>query len=369
MSRAAHTEPGQIEKFGATSILEILGSILCTQVFLRRASNNPHVNSHEFVVEDTCSGRLDVYLAERLQDLSRSRIQKLISGGQVLVNSKRERAGFKARPGDRIEVTIPPPQPTDIAAEEIPLDILHEDDQIIVVNKPKGMTVHPAPGSKHGTLVNAILAHSKDLSGIGGVERPGIVHRLDKDTSGVLVVAKTDAAHSCLQKQIQKRTAERRYVVLVWGATKFNEAVVDAPIGRHPTDRQKMAVIKDSARYTARKALTNLTVLERLGHFTLIEAKLDTGRTHQIRVHCSFIGHPVVGDPTYGGLKRSVPGSLGKLREQELARLIDGLRGQALHAASLSFDHPTTHERMAFEAPIPPDMDALITWLRTWAGT
>ena len=285
-----------------------------------------------------------------------------------MVNSKRERAGFKVRPGDRVEVTIPPPQPTEIAAEDIPLDILYEDEQIIVVNKPAGMTVHPAPGSKHGTLVNAILAHSKDLSGIGGVERPGIVHRLDKDTSGLLVVAKTDAAHSSLQKQIQKRTVERRYVALVWGATKFNEAVVDAPIGRHPTDRQKMAIIKDTARYTARKAVTSLTVLQRFSHFTLLEAKLDTGRTHQIRVHCSFIGHPVVGDPTYGGAKRSVPGSLGKLQQQELARLIDGLQGQALHAASLSFDHPTTHERMAFEAPIPPELAALVEWLRSAAG-
>ena len=221
------------------------------------------------------------------------------------------------------------------------------------------MTVHPAPGSRTGTLVNAVVAYSDDLSGIGGVERPGIVHRLDKDTSGLLVVAKTDLAHASLQSQIQARTAERRYIALVWGVTKFNEAVVDAPIGRHPTDRQKQAVIKDTSRYTAREAITHLKVLERFEGFTLLEAKLDTGRTHQIRVHCSFIGHPVVGDPTYGGTKRAIPSAYGKLDQRELSRLIDDLQGQALHAFSLSFDHPVTGERLTFQAPLPPDMDAI----------
>ena len=322
------------------------------------------MDTREIVVESGAGGRLDIYIAGRVPELSRSYIQKLIVSGHVLVNDAQQRPGYKLQPGDRISLTIPPAEPTEIAAEEIPLDIRFEDDQIIVVNKAKGMTVHPAPGSKHGTLVNAVLAHSDDLSGIGGVERPGIVHRLDKDTSGLLVVAKTDVAHASLQKQIQQRSAERKYIALVWGATKFNEAVVDAPIGRHPTDRQKMAVIKDTSRYTAREALTNLKVIERFRDFTLLEAKLDTGRTHQIRVHCSFVGHPVVGDPVYGGTKRAIPSSFNKIEHRELSGHIERLHGQALHAYSLSFDHPTTGERLAFDAPVPDDMEALIRWLR-----
>ncbi|MCL5104800.1 MAG: RluA family pseudouridine synthase [Armatimonadetes bacterium] len=307
---------------------------------------------------------MDIYIAERVPELSRSYVQKLINNGHVLVNGSEQRPGYKLQLGDHIDITIPPAEPTEIEAEEIPLDILYEDDQIIVINKPKGMTVHPAPGSKHGTLVNAVLAHSEDLSGIGGVERPGIVHRLDKDTSGLLVVAKTDTAHASLQKQIQARTAERKYIALVWGATKFNEAVVDAPIGRHPTDRQKMAVIKDTSRYTSREAITNLKVMERFRDFTLLEAKLDTGRTHQIRVHCSFIGHPVVGDPVYGGTKRAIPSSYSKIEHRELSSHIEQLHGQALHAYSLSFDHPVTGKRLSFNAPIPSDMESLIVWLR-----
>ncbi len=322
------------------------------------------METHDLLVTEGHGRRLDVYVSEQLPDLSRSLVQKLIADGHVTVNSVVQRASYKVQRGDMIEVVVAPPQPTDITAEQIPLDIVFEDDQIIVINKPKGMTVHPAPGSAHGTLVNAILAHSNDLSGVGGVERPGIVHRLDKDTSGLLVVAKTDQAHRSLQEQIQSRTAERRYIALLWGETRFNEAVVEAPIGRHPSDRQKMAVIKDTSRHTAREALTRLTVLERFRGFTLLEAKLDTGRTHQIRVHCSFIGHPVVGDPTYGGTKRAIPSSYSKLQQTELARLIEGLRGQALHAFSLSFNHPITGERLSFDAPMPSDMTALIDWLR-----
>ncbi len=282
----------------------------------------------------------------------------------MLVDGATTRAGHRVQPGENISVTIPPPEPTDIVAQDIPLDIVYEDEQIIVINKPKGMTVHPAPGSRTGTLVNAVIAYSDDLSGIGGVERPGIVHRLDKDTSGLLVVAKTDQAHASLQEQIQARTAERRYLALVWGSTKFNEAVVDAPIGRHPTDRQKQAVIKDTNRYTAREAVTHLKVVERFEGFTLLEAKLDTGRTHQIRVHCSFIGHPVVGDPVYGGTKRAIPSDYSKLDQRDLARLIDQLQGQALHAFSLAFDHPITGERLSFEAPPSSDIEALLSWLR-----
>lgn len=313
--------------------------------------------------------RLDVYLAGQMPDLSRSLIQKLISKAYVTVDSVTAKAGHKVQPGETVSVTVPPPEPTDISPEEIPLDVVYEDNHILVINKPKGLTVHPAPGSRTGTLVNAIVAYSDDLSGIGGVERPGIVHRLDKDTSGLLVIAKTDLAHASLQAQIQARTAERRYLALVWGVTKFNEAVVDAPIGRHPTDRQKQAVIKDTTRYTAREAVTHLKVLERFEGFTLLEAKLDTGRTHQIRVHCSFIGHPVVGDPTYGGTKRAISSSYNKLDQRDLARLMNDLQGQALHAFSLSFDHPVTGERLSFEAPLPSDIDALLDWLRNRAAS
>lgn len=322
------------------------------------------MEEHTFVVEEDTDRRLDVYVVDHLPHLSRSFVQKLIAEGYVTVNSAIQRPGYKVRRGDRIDVTVPQPEPTTISAQDIPLDILYEDDYIIVINKPKGMAVHPAPGSWSGTLVNAILAHCSQLSGIGGVERPGIVHRLDKDTSGLIVVAKTDQAHRVLQQQIQKRTAERKYTALVWGETKFNEAVVEAPIGRHPTDRQKMAVIKDTSRYTAREAITRLKVLERFRGFTLLEAKLETGRTHQIRVHCSFIGHPVVGDPVYGGTKRAVPQTYSKLQQQELEQLIGSLQGQALHAHSLVFEHPVTLERLSFEAPLPPDMQALIDWLR-----
>ncbi|MHB9036274.1 MAG: RluA family pseudouridine synthase [Armatimonadota bacterium] len=321
------------------------------------------MNTHEFAVEETNTPRLDVYLAERVTDASRSYIQKLITDGHVLVNGSVQRPNYKVQRGDQVSITIPPAEPMKVEAENIPLDVVYEDDQIIVINKARGMTVHPAPGSKQGTLVNAILAHSDDLSGIGGVERPGIVHRLDKDTTGLLVVAKTDQAHKSLQGQIQKRTAERRYIALVWGETKFNDAVVDAPIGRHPSDRQKMAVINDTGRYTAREAVTHLKVTRRFRSFTLLEAKLDTGRTHQIRVHCSFIGHPVVGDPAYGGAKRAIPSSYSKLEQRELSVLIEALHGQALHAFSLSFNHPTTGERLSFEAPLPEDMQALVNCL------
>lgn len=323
------------------------------------------VDNRELVFEENAGKRVDAYVAEQVPELSRSMVQKLIANGNVLVNTAQARPSQKLQPGDVISVTVPPAEPTEIAAEDIPLDIVYEDEHIMVINKAKGMTVHPAPGSQRGTLVNAILAHSDDLSGIGGVERPGIVHRLDKDTSGLLVVAKTDAAHASLQQQIQHRTAERRYYALVWGSAKFNEAVVDAPIGRHPTDRQKMSVIKDTGRYTAREAVTNLKVVERFDHFTLLEAKLETGRTHQIRVHCTFIGHPVVGDPVYGGTKRALPSSMSKLQHKDLASLIEGLRGQALHAFSLAFEHPITGEKLSFEAPLPRDMADIIQWLKS----
>jgi 23S rRNA pseudouridine1911/1915/1917 synthase len=270
------------------------------------------------------------------------------------------KASYKVKTGDEITIVIPPPTPSDIRAEEIPLEIVYEDSDIIVVNKPRGMTTHPAPGNPAGTLVNALLAVTSDLAGVGGVQRPGIVHRLDKDTSGLLVVAKNDVSHINLQRQIQKRTAERRYYALVWGEVSFEKAVVDAPIGRHPVHRKKMAVVVDGGH--ARTAVTDLAVSERFDGFTLLEASLRTGRTHQIRVHCAYIGHPVVGDPTYGG-RRTLPGRFGVHAKTEFENLLDSLGGQALHAHKLSFNHPRTGEQMGFEAPIPSDMKAVIEWL------
>jgi len=313
-------------------------------------------------VTDGAGERLDAYLAARIPDLSRSAVGRLIEEGRVTVGGAPAKPSYKVRTGDRITVEIPPPAPTHLAAQDIPLDIVYEDSDIIVVNKPRGMTTHPAPGSPAGTLVNALLARTHDLSGVGGVQRPGIVHRLDKDTSGLIVVAKNDRAHVGLQAQIQKRTAGRRYAALVWGNTRFQKAVVDAPVGRHPVDRKKMAVVTEGTR--ARPAVTDLSVVERLGGFTLLEAWLRTGRTHQIRVHCAYIGHPVVGDPVYAG-KRSLPGRFGTRERAEFDRLLHAVGGQALHAYRLSFDHPLTGQKMDFEAPIPPDMQALLDWLRT----
>lgn len=316
------------------------------------------------IVEDGSGERIDAFIAARLPDLTRSAVGRLMGEERVTVNGAPVRAKYKVKPGDEITIDIPPPAPTDIAAEEIPLEIVYEDSDIIVVNKPKGMTTHPAPGSPAGTLVNALLARTTDLSGVGGVERPGIVHRLDKNTSGLIVVAKNDLAHTSLQDQIQKKTAARKYIALVWGDTKFEKAVVDAPIGRHSTDRKKMAVVTNGQ---ARSAMTDLAVIERLSGFTLLEASLRTGRTHQIRVHCAYIGHPVVGDPVYGG-RRQPPGRLGPKGRLEFERLIETLGRQALHAYRLSFNHPRTGELMEFEAPIPEDMSSLIDWLRAHAG-
>ncbi|HEU4752931.1 MAG TPA: RluA family pseudouridine synthase, partial [Armatimonadota bacterium] len=236
-------------------------------------------------------------------------------------------------------------------------DIVFEDEHLIVLDKPKGLVVHPAPGHAGGTLVNAVLAHAgEDLTGIGGVERPGIVHRLDKDTSGLMVVAKTEIAYHSLQQQIAERTAERRYVALVHGSARFERAAVDAPIGRHPTDRKKMAVIRPGSSHTHREARTDLRVLERFPGFTFLEARLQTGRTHQIRVHCAYIHLPVVGDATYGPRNptRGVP------LEPEVRTAIQRLQGQALHAYRLSFDHPVSGRRLQFLSQPSPDFQRLL---------
>lgn len=314
-------------------------------------------------------GRIDAFLAARVPGASRAEVQRLVEmpateSAGVRVNGERVKPHYRLRAGDEIEVARPLPVPVDVAAEDIPLTIVYEDADIAVIDKPRGMVVHPAPGSEHGTLVNAMLAHTDDLSGIGGELRPGIVHRLDKDTGGLMVVAKNDLAHRALQEQIESRRAERRYQAIVWGSPRFETATVDAPIGRHPRDRKKMAVVTDP-RYTARPAQTELTVVRRFpAGFSLLEAKLRTGRTHQIRVHCAYIGHPVAGDPVYGGL-RKLPASAGAAANRgEIESAIAGLHGQALHAYSLAFSHPRTGERMSFTVDLSPEMRGLLDVLK-----
>lgn len=274
--------------------------------------------------------RLDVFVAE-LADVTRSRAGTLIKEGRVFVDgTAQQKAGFKLKNGMKIGVEIPEAIPTEVAAENIDLNILYQDADVAVVFKPSGMVVHPAAGNESGTLVNALLMHLDNLSGIGGEIRPGIVHRIDKDTSGLLLVAKNDKSHVSLSEQIKAHTVHRAYRSIVIGGFKQDEGTVDAPIGRHPTDRKKMAIVPDG-----RNACTHWTVLEPLKGATLIEARLTTGRTHQIRVHMASIGHPVLGDPVYGPKKSPYP--------------VEG--GQLLHAYRIGFVHPATGEEMIFEAP------------------
>jgi 23S rRNA pseudouridine1911/1915/1917 synthase len=287
--------------------------------------------------------RLDVFVAGRAPELSRSRVQKLIADGLVSVGGRPVKANYTLQPGEAVSLTVPPPEPVTVEAEAIPLDVVYEDAEVVVVNKPRGMVVHPAAGNWRGTLVNALLARCDDLSGVGGEVRPGIVHRLDKDTSGVMVAAKSDRAHASLAKQIKDRTAGRRYLALVHGNVQADEGLIDAPIGRHRTDRKKMAVDADHGR----EARTRFTVLERFDGFTLVKCKLETGRTHQIRVHMAYIGHPVVGDPKYG--PKSSPFRIA---------------GQALHAAELTFRHPVSGAELVFTAPLPGDMEEILAKLR-----
>lgn len=276
--------------------------------------------------------RLDSYIAGKYKDLSRTMIQKLIENGEILVNGQKKKISYKVNINDKISINIPEPEKTDLKAQDIPLEIIYEDNDIIVVNKPKGMVVHPANGNPDGTLVNAVMAISKNsLSGIGGKIRLGIVHRLDKDTSGIIIVAKNDKAHINLSKQIKDREVKKIYIALVKGSVNENEATIDMPIGRSTKDRKKMAVKKDG-----KQAITHFKVLKRYLNYTLLEVKIDTGRTHQIRVHMAEIGHPVVGDIVYSKGKNEF-----------------GVVGQMLHAKSLDFTHPTTCKKMHLEAELP----------------
>jgi len=324
------------------------------------------------IEDDETNLRLDVYLAERVPRLSRAHIQRLIGTRAVTVNGQPGKPSYRTRFGDEIVVTIPTAKPLENAQpEDIPLDIVYEDDDLVVVNKPKGLVVHPAPGAETGTLVNALLAHcGGSLSGIGGALRPGIVHRLDKDTSGLLVVAKNDLAHQSLSRQIRERTAVRKYHALLWGRIPFKHAVIDVPIGRHPSARKRMTVIEqggmgpDDLPPGAREAVTELRLLEHLAEWSWTEAILQTGRTHQIRVHCAFAGFPVVGDATYGGQRKVSADLFRGAPLQTLNALLARLHGQALHAHSLSFDHPRTGQRLQFHAPLPDEIAELLDFLR-----
>ena len=286
--------------------------------------------------------RLDKYLTEH-SDLSRSRIQTLCEQGAVSVNGKPAKSSLKLREGDAITADVPDDEPLDVKPENIPLDILYEDSDIIVINKPKGMVVHPAAGVYSGTLVNALLYHCTDLSGINGVLRPGIVHRIDKDTTGCIVACKNDQAHREIARQLENKTCHREYIALCDGVIDHDEGLIDAPIGRDPKDRKKMTVIETNSK----EARTHFTVKERFADYTLVDCRLETGRTHQIRVHMKYIRHPVTGDTVYGSA----------------CRLMD-TQGQALHAYRLSLDHPGTGEPMTFEAPLPDYFEQLLSILR-----
>jgi 23S rRNA pseudouridine1911/1915/1917 synthase len=293
-----------------------------------------------FVVQgDNAGQRLDVFLSEQGGGLTRSRIQKLIADSMVKVNGDLVRSSYKVRSGDIISLVIPPPKEIKVEAENIPLDIYYEDADVIIVNKPRGLVVHPADGNWNGTLVNALLYHCKDLSGINGEIRPGIVHRLDKDTSGLLIVAKNDDAHLSLARQLKDHSVVRGYLALVHGKIKGEKGMIDAPIGRHPVDRKKMAVVERNSR----QAVTHYRVLDRKKDYTLVDLRLETGRTHQIRVHMNYINHPVVGDTRYG------PGNPHF-----------GLNGQFLHAYRLGFIHPRSGRYMEFNAPLPEVLENIL---------
>jgi 23S rRNA pseudouridine1911/1915/1917 synthase len=312
------------------------------------------------VVEAPPNGaRLDAYLAGRLPDLSRSRIAQLLTLGRVRLNGRLPRKSERLAVGDVIEVEIPRPEPTELIPEPIPLQIIYQDSDLAVIEKPAGLVVHPAPGHRTGTLVHALLHHLPDLSGIGGVLRPGIVHRLDRETSGLLLVAKNDEAHRRLAAALKRREVKRIYLVAAWGHLRSDTQEVDAPIGRSPSHRQRMAVVEGG-----RAALTRFRRLERWRGADLLRAELVTGRTHQIRVHLASIGHPVVGDRVYGaGASRGIGGTLrGWAREFDRR-----VPRQFLHATELEFRHPRTGALLDFESPLPPDLAAAAEWARATA--
>lgn len=312
------------------------------------------------IPQDAHGKRIDFVLSQMDIGLSRSFIHKLILDKHVLADNKPIKPSHKLKGGEQIQIEVPPLEKPSIEPENIPIDIVYEDSDLLVVNKKAGMVVHPAVGNYSHTLVNALLFHCKDLSGINGVLRPGIVHRLDKDTSGLLVVAKNDFAHLSLAEQIKNRTLLREYVAVIWGHMPVNEGTIEAPIGRALKDRKKMAV----TRLKGRESLTNYRILERFGICDLLSIRLKTGRTHQIRVHLSYLNHPVLGDPEYGGRQKWLKGIYDQERPlaQSLLNLIDR---QALHAKKLGFVHPRTKEYLEFDSALPEDMETVLRLLRS----
>lgn len=311
-------------------------------------SNQPFEDNaeiQEWIIAPGQSGdRIDKFIAEHLDlgGVSRTQIQEWIKAGAALVNGQAVKTNYKLNEGDQITLAIPEAEGADIEPEDIPLHIAYEDTDLIVINKPRGMVVHPAPGHSSGTVVNALMYHCKDLSGINGLLRPGIVHRIDKDTTGLLMAAKNDLAHVSLAEQLKEHSVTRKYIALVHGNVPHDQGTIDAPIGRDTNDRKLFTVTA----HNSKPAVTHFKVTERLGDYTLLELQLETGRTHQIRVHMKYIGHPMAGDPVYG-------------RNKTVA-----LGGQALHAAVLGFTHPRSGERLQFEAPLPADMEHVLNSLR-----
>ena len=293
------------------------------------------------ILEEQKGDRIDKAVSMLDSEWSRTQVQQWIKEGHVLVNGTPVKSNYKCSINDKIEIFIPDPEVLDVLPEEMDLDIYYEDKDVLVVNKPRGMVVHPAPGHLTGTLVNGLMAHCKDLSGINGVLRPGIVHRIDKDTSGLLMVAKNDMAHESLVNQLVEKTVTRKYKAIVHGVIPHDFGTIDAPLGRDPKDRQSMTVVDDG-----KHAVTHFHVLERFNAFTLVECQLETGRTHQIRVHMKYIGYPLAGDPKYGPKKTLE------------------IDGQALHAGVLGFTHPRSGEYLEFEAPLPEDFKQLLDQLR-----
>lgn len=302
---------------------------------------------YEYVVDSELSGtRIDKYVTDILNDpaVSRTQVQEWIKSNAVKVNGSNVKSNYKVQTNDTVVIEVPEAEQLEIVAEAIPLEIIFEDKDVIVINKPRGMVVHPAPGHSSGTLVNALMHHCKDLSGINGVLRPGIVHRIDRDTTGLIMVAKNDLAHVSLANQLKDHSVTRRYTALVHGNVPHDSGTIDAPIGRDSYDR-KLYTVTD---HNAKEAVTHFTVIERIGgDFTIVELQLETGRTHQIRVHMKYIGYPLAGDPVYGRNK-TIP-----------------LHGQALHAGILGFTHPRTGERMQFEVPLPEDFEDILRSLRS----
>ncbi len=297
--------------------------------------------------------RLDRWLAERLPELSRTRIKALVEGGRVSVDGASSKAAHRLKNGERVEVVVPPPTPEEMAAEAIPLTIVFEDAHVLVVDKPAGMVTHPGAGRSTGTLAAAALAHAPEIAGIGGPRRPGIVHRLDKGTSGLIVLAKSRHAYDSLTAQLQRRTMSRRYLCLAHGAIAQQDGMIDAPLARDPRSRVRMAVARAG---TGRRAVTRFRVLERFAGYTYLECRLETGRTHQIRVHLASLGHPLVGDATYGARRSRPPDTLP-------ADLVEDLGGVALHAAGLSFLHPATGESVDLSSPLPNRITRLLSHL------